>query len=942
MNRTYVSLDLETTGLDPSSDEVIEIGAVKFRGNEFLEEFHTMVKPYRPLPYRIQILTGITPQDVDTAPPLPVVLGGLVSFIGEHPIIGQSVSFDLSFLSEKGVSLENQVYDTYELATILLPTLSDYSLSALADELSVSSPVYHRALADAMVAKNVFLALLDKAYELDIPVIAEIDRLCEGMDWSLAHLFHQIAEEKLKDAFSRGIESRLEEADFGILSKEQEKRRKEERLAPVSQRKPLDPERLARILGREGPMARAFPGFEHRPEQVEMMRAAAKALNESYHLIVEAGTGTGKSIAYLLPAILFAVENSVPVVISTNTINLQEQLMGKDIPDLIKALEQESLPAPRYAQLKGRNNYLCLRRWASLRRSLSLSLKEVKLLLRTLVWAAETKTGDRAELNLRGDDVHIWSRVCAQSESCLGAQCPYQRRGHCFLHRARRKAEDAHLIIVNHALLLSDIATGSSVLPEYGHLIIDEAHRLEEEATEQWGFQVGERDLGGHLNRLSERVDGEQYTGLLFELGDHFRGSAISPSSQGAVEELAQSIRSVVEHCRDRVLEFFDALWHFLESHAEDQGEYERRLRLTRGVRAQPGWRKVELAWENLSLALGNIDSGLNRLHAMLEPLSDAKILDYEGLMIELSSLIHRSDELCRRISSTVSQQEDQQIYWASLRGNILTLCAAPLHVGQLLEKALFSQKECVVLTSATLSTEGNFEYIKERLGLEDASGLLLGSSFDYMGSAMVYIPDDIPEPGQLGYQAAVEQVLVDLCRATQGRALALFTSHAAVRASCEAVRAPLQGEGILVLGQGIDGSPRQLLRTLRTNPRTVLLGTSSFWEGIDVVGEALSALVMARLPFSVPTDPVFAARSELLDDPFNEYAVPQAVLRFKQGFGRLIRSRSDRGVIVVLDRRIKSKSYGAAFLGSLPLCVVKSGPMRRVAAEVTAWLRGK
>ena len=937
MDETFVSLDLETTGLDPSRDEIIEIGAVKFRGNEVVDTFHTMVKPYRPLPYRIQILTGLTPLDVEAAPPLAVVLGTLVSFLGNHPIIGQNAAFDLSFLSQKGVSLENRIYDTLELATILLPTLSDYRLSTIAEELGISSPIHHRALPDATTAKDVFLALLDKARALDTSIIAELDRLSDGIDWPPAHLFRQIAGEKLGDVFSATGELAL-----NVLGQAREK---EERLTPLTERKPLDLEELTRILGSEGMVARALHQFEHRPEQVAMMQAVAGALNKGERLIVEAGTGTGKSIAYLLPVIFFALDNGVPVVISTNTINLQEQLMSKDIPDLARALEQGSL---RYTQLKGRNNYLCLRRWNLLRRGQALSLEEARLMLRTLVWLAATPTGDRAELSLKGDELPIWNRVCAQAESCLGAQCPYQRRGHCFLYRARRKAEGAHLIIANHALLLSEIASGSNVLPEYSHLIIDEAHHLEEEATEQWGFEVRERDLGSYLNLLSEKsegVGGEHYTGLLFELGGHFRGSSLSPSRQKEIEELAQSIHRIVEHGRDRVLEFFDALWRFLEAHAEDQGEYEHRLRLTRAVRRQPVWQKVALAAENLRLALGEIDSGLNRLYAMLEPLSD--VLDHENLMVELSSLIYRGNELRQRINSAVYQQGDgeseknERIYWLSSRDGTLTLCAAPLHVGPVLEEDLFSRKECVVLTSATLSTEGHFGYIKGRLGLEDASELLLGSSFDYMGAALVYIPDDIPEPGKPGYQQAVAQVLIDLCRATGGRTLALFTSHAALRASDEAIRSALQGEDILVLAQGLDGSPRQLLQAFKANPRAVLLGTASLWEGIDVVGEALSVLVMARLPFSVPTDPVFVARSELFDDPFNEYALPQAVLRFKQGFGRLIRTKSDRGAIVVLDRRIKSKYYGAAFLGSLPLCVVKSGTVRQLPGEVAAWLGG-
>lgn len=938
MNQMCVSLDLETTGFDPHSDEIIEIGAVKFRGREVVDTFHTLVKPYRLLPYRIQVLTGIAQEEVDAAPPLAVVLGDLIAFLGDHPIVGQSVSFDLSFLSEKGVSLSNPVYDTFELATILLPTLSEYSLAAVAERLGISSPIQHRALPDAMVAKEVFLALLDKARELDLSIVAEINRLTRAIDWSLAPPLRQIEREKLRDAFSRGVGLNLGELEVNVRSQE-----REERLVPASQRKPLDLERLTEILAPQGLMARAFTGFEHRPEQVEMMRAVAEALNQSQNLIVEAGTGTGKSIAYLLPAVFFALENNLPVVISTNTINLQEQLMAKDIPDLMKALEGY-FTGVRYAQLKGRSNYLCLRRWNLRRRNEDLSLDEVRFLLRILVWAATTQTGDRGELTLRGDEELLWHRVCSQGESCLGPKCGYQKREQCFLYGARRKAEGAHVVVVNHALLLSEIAAGSKVLPPYAHLIIDEAHHLEEEATEQWGFQVAERHLVDYLDRLSQRSEGDNYRGLLFELGSHFRGSSVPAKAQEEMEALAGVIHTATEACRDRVLEFFNALWRFLEAHTEGQGEYERRLRLTRAIRSQPDWSHVELAWENLSLALQNIEAGLSRLYSLLEPFSDANILDYENLMIELLALIHGSGELRSQLNSAVSHQEEENIYWASLRerGNILCLYAAPLHVGPILEERLFSQKECVLLTSATLSTEGHFQYIKEQLGLKDTAELLLGSSFDYMNSALVYIPDDIPEPGQPGYQQAVEQVLMDLSRATQGRIMALFTSYAALRASYGALWASLRGEGILVLGQGIDGAPKRLLETFKTCSKTVLLGTSSFWEGVDIVGEALSVLVMARLPFNVPSDPVFAARSELFDDPFNQYAIPQAVLRFKQGFGRLIRSKSDRGVMVVLDRRVKSKFYGDVFLGSLPLSRVKSGPSRNLAREVLAWLEGK
>ncbi|MFW6125718.1 MAG: ATP-dependent DNA helicase, partial [Chloroflexota bacterium] len=295
-------------------------------------------------------------------------------------------------------------------------------------------------------------------------------------------------------------------------------------------------------------------------------------------------------------------------------------------------------------------------------------------------------------------------------------------------------------------------------------------------------------------------------------------------------------------------------------------------------------------------------------------------------------------------LDSVVFRPDDGMVYWGSQgeRLQSVALHGAPLHVGAPLQRGLFSGKECVVLTGATLSTEGNFDFIEQRLSLSDGKRLLLDSPFDYRSLAMVWVPPDIPEPGQTGYRRAVEQSILDVSRAAGGRTLGLFTSHLALRSCYEAVYGALRGEGIVVLGQGIDGSTKRLLDAFRAEARTVLLATASFWEGIDVVGEALSVLVIPRLPFGVPTDPVFAARAELFDDPFNQYALPQAILRFKQGFGRLIRSKSDRGVIVVLDRRIKSRNYGTAFLNSLPSCEVRSGPARLLGREVSEWLGRK
>lgn len=928
MNQTYISLDLETSGLDPERDQIIEIGAVKFRGGEVLDTFHTLVNPCCSLPYRVRLLTGITSEELETAPLFSAVAAGLISFVESHPIVGQNITFDLNFLRSQGVSFPNTIYDVLEIANILLPQLSDHSLPALAEQLGVSSPVHHRALADAVTAKEVFLALLERASQLDLSLVAEMNRLTIATDWSWRPLFLGIERDKMG-----GISLWDKEAEFAPPALEISR---EKSLIPKRTLKPLDLSRLTSMLGEGGLIGKAFPAFEYRPGQVSMMQVVAEALNNGQHLIVEAGTGIGKSIAYLLPAIYFALENSAHIIISTNTINLQEQLMNKDIPDLLQALgiAQNHSSDLNVAQLKGRSNYLCLRRWNSWRRTLQLPWEEVKFLLRLLVWLSFTSTGDRAELNLTGNGSFLWNRICASEDNCVIERCPFYPDS-CFLYRARQKTEGAHLIVTNHALLLSDLAKGGGILPEYSYLVIDEAHHLEEEATEQLGYQITEQDVYDCLDHFGDRG------GFLFHLHNYLRTTSVASSRRREIEQRVEGLQEQAKTARNSVSQFFDLLTNFLYLQAGGQGGYESHLRFTREVRTHSRWAGVEISWENLALELRGIEAGLSELYTMLEDLPDRRGSELNSSLSELSSLLQRVCGLRCQINPIIASPEEQNICWISLRGqnDTLSLHAAPLRVGEALEGSLFSQKDCVVLTSATLSTEGNFGYIKESLGLGEAKELMVDAPFDYMASTMIYLPQDIPEPDKTGYQQMMEQSLVELCRLTQGRTMVLFTSHAALRTTYNAIQAPLEEDGILVLGQGVDGSPKRLINTFKANPKSLLLGTASLWEGVDVVGKALSVLVIARLPFSVPTDPVLSARSELFEDPFNQYAIPQAVLKFKQGFGRLIRSRYDRGVMIVFDRRLQTKSYGRVFLQSLPRCTVRSGRLRQMPREVVEWL---
>lgn len=940
MSRIYVALDLETTGLDPEHDAIIEIGAVKFRDDEVLDTWSSLVRPPRPIPYKIQHLTGISQEEVDRAPPLRSLVGPLLRFVKDHPIVGHNVSFDLRFLSRQGLFLHNSAIDTFELAGILLPHAARYSLGRLAEELGISFPTRHRALEDALATKDLFLALLRSASQLPLSVIQEINRLAARVDWPLRQVFRDLERDKARFAFAGSIGQQLlakgalgGEGFLGPLPEEGRP------LRPAPRKRPLDVDEMAAMLEEGGAFAERFPGYEYRPQQVAMLRAVAEALNRGEHLLVEAATGVGKSMAYLIPAVHFAVQNGEHVVISTNTINLQDQLFRKDIPDLQRILPFEF----KAALLKGRSNYICLRRLAALRHRGDLSSDEMRVLAKILVWLPSTVTGDRGELFLpTPQERAIWGLVASDPENCLAERCPYRRQGKCFFYRARRQAEGAHLIVVNHALLLSDVAVENRVLPEYRYLIVDEAHHLEDATTQQLSFAVDQGRIEWLLRELSQDVGGRR-VGFLAEIANRCR-DAVPEAVQRELEGFIEGLQREVEGAERSLYQFFNALGLFLEEYAGGVGQYDRRVRLTGGARIQPAWADVEVAWDNLSAHLFKLGEGLGKLCGGLGELEGYDIPYYEDMLQELASFAHRVQELHEQMNAIVAQPQPSGIYWAevSAQDGSVSLHAAPLHVGPLVERHLFAPKECVILTSATLCTEGDFSFIRERLNAWEARELALDSPFDYASSTLLYIPTDIPEPNQPHHQRAVEEALIELCRATRGRTLVLFTSYSQLRHTAKAIARPLAEDDIVVYEQGGGASRAQLLENFRTTSRAVLLGTRSFWEGIDVVGEALSCLVIARLPFSVPDDPIFAARSEAFEDPFGQYAVPEAVLRFRQGFGRLIRSKTDRGVVVVMDKRILTKSYGRAFLNSLPPCNVRQGPVADLPSLAARWIDGK
>lgn len=929
---SMVSIDIETTGLDSKSDSIIEIGAVRFSDHRIEAEFSTLVNPGRPIPAAITQLTHITNDMVRNAPSIRAVLPELIKFVGNAPVVGHNVRFDLSFLNLQGALVNNEIIDTYELATVLFPTATRYNLFALGQQLGIMLPPNeHRALDDSKAAHSVFLKLYEKASNLPIDLLAEFVRLGEQFDWGGSYLFQQIfrarahgpiSARQAREHATGALFSALNQALFPPLN-------------PVDQPTPLDVDEVASILEYGGPFARYFPEYEQRDQQVSMLRRVTEALSNSQHLLVEAGTGTGKSFAYLVPAAMWAIQNGMRVVISTNTINLQDQLIKKDIPDLKAALNLDL----RATVLKGRSNYLCPRRLENLRQRGPENMDEMRVLAKILIWLMEGGTGDRGEINLNGPYERAgWSRVSAEDEGCKGEICLGREGGACPFFRARQAALSSHLIIVNHALLLADVATGNRVLPEYHHLIVDEAHHLESATTSALSFKVTQLDISRLLREL-----GGSSNGVLGHLMSIFKSNS-RPSELAAFAQMVQKATDYVFRLEHDYQAFFHSIEEFLAEQRDGKpiSSYGQEERILPATRTQHYWTDVEISWDSAHEIQDLLLDQLNQINkAVGELQSQIQSEDLEDEQGDLADILLRLLETGKNLHALVTKPDENYVYWAEIspNGNQLALNIAPLHIGSLMEKYLWHEKESVILTSATLTTNGEFDYLRSRLNADEADEIALDSPFDYPNSALLYLCNDIPEPSDPAYQRAVEQTIVRLAKATGGRMLVLFTSYSQLKKTSGAISTPLAAEDIQVYEQGEGASANTLLENFRGAEKAVLLGTRAFWEGVDIAGEALSVLVIVKLPFDVPSDPIIAARSETFDDPFNEYNLPEAILRFRQGFGRLIRTQSDRGVVAILDRRLLTKRYGKMFIESLPDCNKKIGSMQDLPALSARWL---
>jgi len=633
---------------------------------------------------------------------------------------------------------------------------------------------------------------------------------------------------------------------------------------------------IEKVFGAGGLIAKHHDNYEYREGQIAMAHAVTKAFEDRKHLIVEAGTGTGKTLAYLIPAVAAALGRNKRVIISTGTKNLQEQLMEKDIPFLQKILPRKFSAA----YMKGRSNYACLYRVAKAEHQPILEgLDEMDHFDEVRRWTFESQTGDRRELTTLPENLSFWSRINAKSETCIGQKCPDFEP--CFITRMRVRAEDADIVIVNHHLFFADLNVRGNqfgkVLPDYGAVIFDEAHLIEDIASDYFGFQVSN-----------------------FQIDELVRDSDNLPITDPLVTRDITKIAA-------KIMGFADQFWMKF-SQARNDGRFPL-LPVLFSVRMVSG--------DNRPTPLGETHIALDGALAMME----AAIEKFSEEMPEADSLVRRVRQARFDLDFIVTQSERNYVYWIERRGKGVFLRASPVDVSELLREKLFDKVETCVLTSATLSSSGSFNFVRERLGLDTGktSGFVAASSFDFEKQAIMYLPKAMPDPRSPEFTQLAAGEIVKIVTVTRGRAFVLATSNASMNSLYELVSSRVNYPCFV---QG-SMSKTGLLERFRETPNAVLFATASFWQGVDVQGEQLSCVIIDKLPFAVPTDPIVAARSRFIEEnggkSFFDYSVPQAVISLKQGIGRLIRSRTDRGVIAILDPRLRTKGYGRDFLQSLP-----------------------
>ncbi|MFD0619275.1 ATP-dependent DNA helicase DinG [Paenibacillus sp. GCM10027629] len=945
----FAVLDFETTGNQPT-DEIIQVGLVIIDHDLSIDRiFTSLVKPSTNIPPFITQLTGISNDDVADAPTLDDVMMEMVPLLGDVVLVAHHVAFDFNFLQQAldqtgYLPFTGRILDTIDFLRICFPALTTYQLSAVTSWFDIPHERPHQADSDALATAHVLLKCLEKLDDLPLLAIQRLADLFAQDDSDLNWFMHELlTDREMRPVITDDSGRSFRQFSLHIEDWTEIPPPREELLT-----NPLEGQTFEQFCTDSIDRLRQFlPQFEQREAQNIMFHEVNSALEDDHHLLLEAGTGTGKSLGYLIPSIYYSVKNDNKVVVSTHTINLQEQIRQRDVP-LLKTI----LPVDfRVSVLKGRSHYLCLRKFEHKinTKDFITPKEDIITAAQMLVWLAETEHGDNEELHFGNKGADFWDTVASDTDSCLNRACPWFRK--CFYHRARHEANIADVIITNHSLLFTDIKVDHRFLPAYDHLVIDEAHHLEEVAGKHLGLHVKYFSLVHTLLRLLK----DSKNGQLPTLRNRLH---VIPDekAQMACEIIEDSYSQLVDakEMWDKLTEILFSMMPQRTSDAnQEQGQYVYRLQTE----------KMPNDWDAASVLEDQLNALLNEIvrksERLLQDLRD--IQEEYGIQAAVTDLSGTVKDLARArddIRYFMKMKEPNVVFWmeasSHFRSKSLQLFAVPADVSAQLKEYFFDAKKSIVLTSATLSVDKSFQYMIEQLGLQEAQdqgrlqSMVLPSPFQYRKQALVVIPRDFPMLKGSNPDAHFVQTLVkslaDAAVATHGRMLVLFTSYRMMKQVYDPLKELLSPHQIQVIGQGIDsGNRSKLTRRFQDQSASVLLGTSSFWEGVDIPGDALTCLAIVRLPFQPPNHPLIEAKSELLQkekkNPFMKLSVPQAVIRFKQGFGRLVRTAQDRGIVIIYDTRVIESYYGKYFLYSLPGPKMEHMRLDQIVPRMQEWL---
>ncbi|QHT60572.1 ATP-dependent DNA helicase DinG [Paenibacillus lycopersici] len=955
----YAVLDLETTG-HGAGDEIIQVGLVLMDEDmKVVRTYSSFVKPTIPIPAFITGLTGIDDSMTADAPELEEVLLEVVPLLSDSVLVAHNVGFDAGFLNAAldrcgYVSFDGRRLDTIGLLRILYPTLTTYQLGAVTEVFGIAHDRHHQADSDAMATAELFAACCRKLESLPLLTIQRLAQILGDETDDLGWLMSQFALKKEMqsaidmDAYAYFRQFAMKAGDW---TEEQHPRGEDEQAASAADW--TFPAFLDHI---KTGIAAIVPGYEEREPQNMMFQEVIDAFEAERHLLIEAGTGTGKSLGYLIPALYYGVQHNKKIVVSTHTINLQEQLRSRDLPLLLAVM-----PYPfKAAVFKGRGNYLCLRKFENKvnMRDFQAPAEDRITAAQMVVWLSESDHGDQEELNFGNRGADFWSVVASDADSCLNRSCPWFKR--CYYHRAKQEANIADVVITNHSMLFTDIRADHRLLPGYEHLILDEAHHLEDVAGKHLGTQVSYYSIQQPVFRLCK----DARNGQLIALNSRLANENVEQTQKWR-EEIDEVV-PVFGELRDEWDRLFELLYGLMSAGASgarnaaqdgagsgEAGQYVLRLR---GGKLPELWKEAQLIEEAVHGYLSQIVRPLDKVFAAIkEEIDDPGIA---ALVTDLSGTVKDLARARDDLRQFMKADQTDTVYWLEAssvsRAKSVQLYAVPADVSSQLRTYFFDAKRSVIMTSATLSVQKSFQYACEQLGLagEEEAGRLktvqLPSPFNYREQALVIIPRNFPvlkgASGDPMFNELLVKSLTETAIETKGRMLVLFTSYKMLKQVYEPLKEALVHHDIQVLGQGIDSSNRsKLTRRFQQQAASVLLGTSSFWEGVDIPGDALTCLAIVRLPFQPPNHPLVEAKSELLQEqkqnPFMKLSIPQAVIRFKQGFGRLVRTGSDRGIVLIYDTRVIDTYYGKYFLYSLPGPKIETMHVDQIVPRMREWL---